>query len=355
MDNANRSNATNGMVVLEIIERAENGTFGAADAQFLRAMADRLATWPGSSTPSFESAEALAAWLDGLMETAHGSDSVTNRQWEPAQRAARFLRSGEAVPVAFVSAGAQRIATERQRILVEEGRTTESDLEYPQGTLATAAACYALPINHAERVDAMCFNTAPGSWPWRRKWWKPGRIVDAGDGRPGMARADRIRELEKAGALIACEIDVLLAREAAETGSGTHRCDVCGNVGTPDPIVGCKKCGFDNMQPRGMREVSGEPLRREMGFDDVGAFLTEVRAEIESARAKFPDSRLTMIALAEEHGELAKAVLGEPAERVRAEAAQVASMAARVVLDGDRSVDCHRARHGLDEIGGGAE
>lgn len=29
----------------------------------------------------------------------------------------------------------------------------------------------------------------------------------------------------------------------------THRCTMCGSVGTPDDVVGCKRCGFDEMTP----------------------------------------------------------------------------------------------------------
>jgi len=77
--------------------------------------------------------------------------------------------------------------------------------------------------------------------------------------------------------------------------------------------------------------------------DTTDQFLAEVRAEIARARSKFPNNDLTMIALTEEVGELAKALLDESAERVRSEAVQVAAMAARVAIDGDASVIAFRA------------
>lgn len=79
----------------------------------------------------------------------------------------------------------------------------------------------------------------------------------------------------------------------------------------------------------------------------VEAFLAEVRAELLRARDKFPGDRIMTLALAEEFGELVKAVLDEPPENVRKEAVQVAVMAARVALDGDSSVGLWRAEAGL--------
>lgn len=82
----------------------------------------------------------------------------------------------------------------------------------------------------------------------------------------------------------------------------------------------------------------------------VDAFLADVRAEIIRARAKFPGARIMTVALAEEFGELVKAVLDESAANVRKEAVQTATMCARVVLDGDGSVDEWRAEKGLDAL-----
>ena len=91
--------------------------------------------------------------------------------------------------------GAGRIAAERRRQIEVEGWTADHDADldtawddHLSGQLAIAAACYALPHD----------TTAPDAWPWREEWWKP---------TPG----NRIRELEKAGALLAAEIDRLAA------------------------------------------------------------------------------------------------------------------------------------------------
>jgi hypothetical protein len=88
----------------------------------------------------------------------------------------------------------------------------------------------------------------------------------------------------------------------------------------------------------------------EQADEAVDAFLAEVRAELIRARAKFPGDRIMTIALAEEFGELCKAVLDECSANVRKEAVQTAVMCARVVLDGDGSVNDWRAERGLDRL-----
>ena len=81
--------------------------------------------------------------------------------------------------------GIERIAAERQRQIEVEGWTPEHDDMYDNGELAAAAACYA--------ADKRRYTYAPPpQWPWDAKWWKPD---------------SHIRSLEKAGALIAAEID----------------------------------------------------------------------------------------------------------------------------------------------------
>lgn len=83
--------------------------------------------------------------------------------------------------------GVRIIEYERNRQINEEGWTDNHDNEYKKGELALAAMCYAAPDK----------STVLRSWPWDSSWWKP-------------TPDDRIRELAKAGALIAAEIDRLL-------------------------------------------------------------------------------------------------------------------------------------------------
>jgi len=76
--------------------------------------------------------------------------------------------------------------------------------------------------------------------------------------------------------------------------------------------------------------------------------LGEIRDELTRAREKFPGDRVTFTALVEEVGELAKAFLDEPQDRIREEAVQVAVMAIRCVLDGDSSYNKLRQERKLD-------
>lgn len=94
------------------------------------------------------------------------------------------------------------IAAERRRQVDQEGWTPEHDDKHAGGEIALAAATYAyVAAISDERRESV---TRPYSiqnnmiardlWPWSREWWKP---------------TDRIRDLVKAGALIAAEIDRL--------------------------------------------------------------------------------------------------------------------------------------------------
>lgn len=81
-----------------------------------------------------------------------------------------------------------------------------------------------------------------------------------------------------------------------------------------------------------------------MGYDDE-TFKSDVERELASAREKFPDTDAVMVALTEEVGELAKALLDESWQRVWEEAVQVAAMAQRVATEGDPTLlDVRRQR-----------
>lgn len=80
------------------------------------------------------------------------------------------------------------------------------------------------------------------------------------------------------------------------------------------------------------------------------AVVNEIMAELVRARAKFPGDNVTMLALMEEVGELAKATFEESRAAVRKEAVQVAVMAIRVILDGDATLNEWRRSKGLDAL-----
>lgn len=98
--------------------------------------------------------------------------------------------------------GIELIAEERQRQIEVEGFNNEHDKMFDKNQLAAAAASYAFaPFMKEEIREGYQFPPSP-MWPayWLAKWWKP-------------TPNDRIRELQKAGALIAAEIDRLQAEE----------------------------------------------------------------------------------------------------------------------------------------------
>ncbi|WCK12376.1 hypothetical protein G6L41_008850 [Agrobacterium tumefaciens] len=102
------------------------------------------------------------------------------------------------------------ISAERARQIEKEGWSPEHDDNHSRGELARAAAYYALQA--AQRSDETPYEDRPGRgrwrrthlaivrfWPWHWGWWKP---------------VDRQRDLEKAGALIAAELDRVIRAAA---------------------------------------------------------------------------------------------------------------------------------------------
>lgn len=100
--------------------------------------------------------------------------------------------------------GVERIAAERQRQIDVEGYAPAHDAAHTSAELARAAASYV-----AAAVTAIWtgfqrrrpLEKGPLAWPWEPAAWNPA--------------PDPIRNLEKAGALCAAEIDRLLAEAAA--------------------------------------------------------------------------------------------------------------------------------------------
>lgn len=83
--------------------------------------------------------------------------------------------------------GIELIAAERQRQIDVEGWTLEHDQQHDSNELLFAAEVYLMnPFMAPESVEKL--------WPFDRKWLK-------------LTPKDRVRELTKAGAIIAAEID----------------------------------------------------------------------------------------------------------------------------------------------------
>lgn len=102
--------------------------------------------------------------------------------------------------------GAELIAEERERQIALEGWTPEHDLEHNDDDLALAAACYILcnvhkrcTAGHLPRDNSKWAKHIGQIWPWTEEWFKPTK--------------DPIRNLTKAGSLIAAEIDRRLQKQ----------------------------------------------------------------------------------------------------------------------------------------------
>ncbi len=89
--------------------------------------------------------------------------------------------------------GVTLIAEERQRQIAEEGYSAQHDAGHVGDELALAAAVYAIPAK-VRNISQVMMELWPGDW-----YFKP-------------SPRDRVRELTKAGALIAAEIDRLRAK-----------------------------------------------------------------------------------------------------------------------------------------------
>lgn len=104
---------------------------------------------------------------------------------------------------ANLQTGAERIVAERARQISQERWTQAHDAEHEAGELAWAAASYTvwalineLPSRLKAAINIVGLDPL-ALWPWGIEWFK--------------TEGGYIRILEKAGALIAAEIDRVLA------------------------------------------------------------------------------------------------------------------------------------------------
>lgn len=97
--------------------------------------------------------------------------------------------------------GVDQIRAERERQISGEGWGSEHDDEHTEGEMIAASIAYAVAA-HDQVIGEALPDGPPATWPWEAGWWK--------------RDADPIRNLVKAGALIAAEID-RLDRERRKT------------------------------------------------------------------------------------------------------------------------------------------
>ncbi len=121
-----------------------------------------------------------------------------------------------------MKSGIKLIAKERKRQITIEGfdNAHDDDADHGDGEMADVAACYAATneVFYIERDsvggrgNSFCFHSL---WPanWDARWDKRQRYAngDLAFIKParGLTKKERIRNLTKAGALIAAEIDRL--------------------------------------------------------------------------------------------------------------------------------------------------
>lgn len=88
--------------------------------------------------------------------------------------------------------GTELIADERARQINSEGWSAEHDDSHVSGEMLDAGLSY---IYASINLGNKTMQKPPREWPWAANWWKPAD--------------NRVRNLVKAGALIAAEIDRL--------------------------------------------------------------------------------------------------------------------------------------------------
>jgi hypothetical protein len=134
---------------------------------------------------------ALTCQRDEALHVRDLAREASNRDPE-AKRAAEHAAARQ-----IGSCGVALISAERGRQIAVEGWTPEHDDAHQYREIARAAIAYACAAAHPLIYSR---TYTPSEWPWEFKWWKPS--------------PDPIRNLVKAGALLAAEIDRL--KRAAE-------------------------------------------------------------------------------------------------------------------------------------------
>lgn len=125
-------------------------------------------------------------WVD------HANDDLSDWGMEPTHWW-MYLPAAPQAPALDISQAARDVLAERQRQISAEGWTPEHDDEHGDGSMAMAAAAYA--VASIENEYSLASACELFSWSgWAKAWWKP---------------STPRRDLIKAGALILAEIERL--------------------------------------------------------------------------------------------------------------------------------------------------
>ncbi len=141
--------------------------------------------------------------------------------------------------------GIDLIAAERRRQIMEEGWTPEHDAEHVNGELALAAACYT--------------SGDFGNWPWDPQWLKP---------------KDRVRDLVRAGALIAAELDRLAKNQGDQPAAPEHSW-VSSGISVPAAHTDSRgafygnRCYLDGLVSLLARNTSWHPVAVHVRADEI--------------------------------------------------------------------------------------
>lgn len=146
----------------------------------------------------------------------HCGGDIIQREGENGWRHKEFMNMTCSVrlvaePAPPEGSGVEMIAAERERQKSVEGWTPEHDDGHACGEISMAARAYVSVASELTRipdaVEEKWTGRPYGGWPWAYEWWKPS--------------PDPIRNLVKAGALIAAEIDRLKRAAHKRDGGGS--------------------------------------------------------------------------------------------------------------------------------------
>lgn len=145
--------------------------------------------------------------------------------------------------------GVEIIAMERARQVYQKGYTAAHDDDHENGELAKAAIAYAIPNRNA--AESVYW------WPWSN----PSPVVNHNVHNP-RGRQSRVRELAKAGALIAAEIDRLRRNPITQDGGGLPSQHVPDHspASSPESVPESKPSVSSESTPRPWRANIGDRL-----------------------------------------------------------------------------------------------